>query len=216
MRRFRMVGAALLAVLAVTAVTASMAAAAEWHAESSPVTLDGTQVGTDVFTVNGGTTECGEATYSGSIAAVTSATASVTPTYTNCTLKPFGTAHVTATNCHYEATIDSVTETDFHGTLHINCTAGASITVVGTAFGVTKCTVHVGSQTVPITIKNGGSGKTRDVTIEVNYSKLKYSQTAGSGLGACSTETAENGKYVGTATITGTTSGGAQQGVWAG
>lgn len=206
----------MLVVFAFGAVSASAASAAEFHAESAPVKVDGTQVGVDEFTVNAGTTKCNEATYSGENAAKTTAAFSVTPKYSECSVEPIGTAIVHTNGCFYEATILQVTSaTDAHGELHIKCPAGQSITVTASALGTLKCTIHVPPQTIPVTLTTHGLGTARDLTVDVNVANLQYSQTAGSGLGACKTEAGlANGKYKGTATLKGTTSLGAAQGIW--
>lgn len=218
MRNLKALGLSLTIVLVLGAAIASSAMASEFHSAAGSTTLDGVQVGTDKFTVNGGVTTCKKVTYSsGTYLSSTLADWTVHPTYSECTLAPFGTGHVTVPEaCNYTITPGTVTpEIDVHGTIDIVCTDGATITVVGTALGVTKCTVHIGSQNgLPVTLTNSGAGSLREVVVDMNISSIAYSQTAGSGLGACSTENATNGKYVGTATFTGTTVAGLQKGIW--
>src|SRR5690242_11310177 len=77
-RKLKALGLALFAVLALGAFSASAAMAGDFHSETSTDTvIKGSQVGTDVFTVNAGTVKCNEATYAGNQSGATATTVKV-------------------------------------------------------------------------------------------------------------------------------------------
>jgi hypothetical protein len=202
-RKLKALGLALVAVLAMGALSASAASAENFHSESATDTvLKGSQVGTDVFTVNAGTVKCNEATYAGTQSGATATTVKVTPTYSECTAFGFVSTAIDVNGCTYEFSSDN-------SNVVIGC-ATNPITV--TAF---NCWVTVGSQTTNggITYTNTGAGASRDVDVTVNISGIHYVQHSKSFPG-CSSGTRTDGKYTGAATVQGFTTGGAQVGVW--
>lgn len=224
MRNLKTLAVSMAAVLAMSLVAASGASAGEYHSEVESTTLSGSQIGTDVFTTNAGTVKCNEATYTGSQTGKTSSEVTINPTYSECTAFGFAGATVEVNMCHY--VYNGGVEHLFSptrikaATLKIVCntTEGKEITVVAKLAGVTKCTVHIPPQEglQETTFDNEGAGSSRDIRATVNVTGIKYSQTAGTGIGACKTENnLTNGTYVGEATIKGFDSGGTQKGIWA-
>ena len=224
MRNLKALGLALVAAFAMSAVVASAASAAEFRAESTPVTLTGAQEGQDVFETDAGEVECTEATYHGTQSVSPAASVEVAPTYSGCSAL-FGTpAEVIPNGCKYRFKITSETSaTTSHGTVDIVCPVGKEITVtVKGTFGSSthKCTVHIPSQNgiAGITYTSEGTKSGRYVMVDVNANTIKYSQTAGTGLGACSNASnTTNGIYIGQSKVTGEVDGGSGAiGVWVG
>jgi hypothetical protein len=203
-RKIKALGLALFAVLALTALSASAASAAvEFHSEGSETVLSGSQVAEDVFTTNAGTVRCKNATYSGISNAATTATQTVTPTYSECTAFGFVGATIHTNGCTY-------TFSAANNTVTIGCAAGKAIEVT-----TPTCDVKVGAQgpLKGITYTNGGSGTTRDITVDVSIEGLHYEQT-GTSFPACTTGTFTNGKYSGSATVTGESTENKHLGIW--
>jgi hypothetical protein len=210
-RNLKALGLALVAAFAFCAVIASAASADEFRAESAPVTLTGIQdPGTlDKFTTTAGTFECEKANYTGTQGAVSSTAVVITSVYSECFVGGAIPAIIDLNGCTYKFTIDAAPATT--GTVHIECptTVGPphvthEVTItIGIPTG--KCTIHVHEQTIGgIKYTNVGAGATREITVDVNTSGITYTETAGTGLGACTTSsTQHNGAYVGKTTITG-------------
>jgi hypothetical protein len=95
----------------------------------------------------------------------------------------------------------------------IVCPANQEITVTSNETTppnslTTKCTIHVPPQTGinGITYENVGAGATREVRVKVASTNIKYTHTAGTGLGACTTGVQQNtGSFGGTDLFTGET-----------
>jgi hypothetical protein len=90
----------------------------------------------------------------------------------------------------------------------ITCTSG-DITMNAFSAGTPKCTLHIPAQNLGTGLvgTNGTTlGGTMDITAHIDFSTITYTQTGGTGLGACKnlglTET-HNGLYEGEATLTG-------------
>jgi hypothetical protein len=224
-RNLKVLGLALVAVFAMSAVAAGAASAEKYafHSAGPFTTLTGTQAGAtnDVFTTDGGKVTCNTATYHGTIEAEETTTISLAPTYSSCTLEPFGSAVVSTNGCTYLIHAETrVGENDYTTNTDIVCPAGKEITVVGTLFGTTKCTIHIPAQNLGtgITVTNATSaGGVSDIQAHISFSNIKYTETAGSGFGACtSTSGTANGAYSGFATISGDDSIGEPLDIWAG
>ena len=214
-RNLKVLGLALVAVFALSAMAASAASADDFTAESYPVTLTGThdpETPADKFTTTGGSVECPNATYHATASGATTAL-TVTPEFNspNDTCKAFGLLPtiIDMNGCTFTFNVNAGTTT---GTVDIHeCTnpaTGIAVTVNDNTAGTmtTKCTVHVEEQTGinGVTYKNVGAGATREVTIEINSNNVKYTETAGTGFGACGTGvTHTNGTFVGKAIVTG-------------
>jgi opacity protein-like surface antigen len=197
----------VLAVLAVAAcamtAVASASAVERFHSEGGPTTLTGSQVGTDVFTTDGGTVECEEAKYTGTQANATATTITVAPTYSNCSaLSGFASATIDMNGCEFKFNEPSA---KLEGTTDIVCPAGKEITVTASSFGTSKCIIHIPPQTGLGTIEytNEGTGPTREVIIFGFLIGIDYTETAGTGFGACSANTGTNGTYECVITVTG-------------
>jgi hypothetical protein len=215
-RKLKALGLTFVALLALAAVSSS-AMATEFHSETAHTIISGEQPAAenDVFTVNAGTVTCKSATYSGTTSAETQAEVTVTPTYNECTAFGFVSTKIDVPGgnvaagagggCDYRFTPSTASSQ-----LHIVCGSGEFITV--TAF---NCYVRVGTQTATgVTYVNGGSGTSRDVTVNANITGLSYSQEnkfGGCGGGAGSFT---NGKYVGAGTVKGSTTTGGAVGIW--
>ena len=209
-RNAKILGVALAAALALTAMTAVAASAhvpAKFTSPSGSATLTGAQSGAgDVFTVTAGTTTCEIATYAGSVEGTESSTASAVPTYKECNVKPIGAATITPNGCEYVFHAD--------GTIDIECPGTSEITVVAKVLGITKCTIHIPEQTglKGATFANKANG---DIEVSVSISSgITYSQTAGTGIGACSAAHDSNGSYTGAALVEGSVGGKAADVFW--
>ncbi len=191
-RNLKILGLAFVAVFAMGAVVAS---AQQFHSESAPSTVTGSQEGQGVFTTDAGTIECTTATYKGTIGTTTTTTISMVPTFSGCTaFGGFASAKITTNGCEY---LLHITQNGSNtGTMDIACPGSNEITVVAEVFGTVKCTVHIhpksGLQTVTYT--NVGVGATRERIVHLDITNFTYTVTAGTGFGACSTTgTTHNG-----------------------
>ena len=207
-------GLAIFAAFAMSAVAASAASAfTEGTAESYPTTLtEAAETGTvDVFTTTAGKVKCPNATSTGTMSA-SSSSVELTPNFNGpsdtCTsLAGIVPTIVDLNGCHKRITW-------FARTLHITCSFSFEITVTAnqnTAHTLTeKCTIHIPPQTVGgLTFSNVGSGTTREIKVVTSATGITYTETAGSGLGACSTSTLQHdGTYTGTDLLTGETDAG--------
>jgi hypothetical protein len=208
-RNLKVFGLSIIAILALSSVAASMASADKFTVESSPATLTANQVEANVFTTTAGTVKCTTTTFKGTVNVVSTTEVTVAPTYGGCTGFGFP-AHVDVNECVYVLTINPAAGVTT-GTVDVECPAGKEITVTATTSSVNptlKCTVHVPTQTDVgvVTYKNVGTppgGETREVLVEVNLAGLKYTHTAGSGLGACPSGSSSTGTYKGTVLVTG-------------
>jgi hypothetical protein len=183
-RNLKALGLALVAVFALSAMAASSASADTFSAAAEPAFLTGSQglEKEDEFVVTNGITRCSVVKYDGQQATSPTTSVTLTPTYETC--KSLGLSAVVDTNgCDYLFTINDTTHLDTTGTIHIDCPTGQEITVT-VAPPTAKCIIHVPEQTVPVTYANAANG---DIKATVDYNGLTYSETKGTGLGACAT-----------------------------
>jgi hypothetical protein len=178
MRRFKLIGLAVVAVLALTAVSAAAASAHTFKTASSPTFLNGEQVTKNVFTVSGGTVKCTGATFtSGELTGTSLSSVLVHPTYSGCTA--FGQeAEVntgTSTNgCNYELTAE--------GKVSVKCVGtGTGIVVKAKTAG---CTVTVNGGTEnqnlgSVTYANKTDGSFTDVEVTAAVTGIKYTSSGG-------------------------------------
>ncbi len=207
-RNFKTFGLALVALLAMSAVAASAASAdpakAQFHSEAAHTTLSGTQVGTNTFTVNAGTTHCKTAKFAGTTTTATTKEVTVSLDYTNCNLTAFGgeslEATVDSTGCDYLLTAS--------GSAHVGCEAGKALRVTAPFCTVTVTTPQTASK---VSFVNTGAGTTREVDVVSEVTGLKYHQTAFCPGG---TVNGTNGTYSGSVSVTGTNTEGKHVGVW--
>jgi hypothetical protein len=208
-RKIKALSLALVAVFAMSALSASVASAEFFHSEVEHTTLDGTQVGTDVFTVKAGTVSCGEAKYTGTTTSKTVKSITVFPTYSECTAFGFVSTKIDVpAGCGYTFT---PTGPPF---IHIVGCNTTPITV--TAF---NCWVTVKDQSPKGTVAyvtGGAAGATHDIEVQVSLEEITYQQhnknfpfcTGGAGI-------FNDGKYTGKATVIGTDTAGNQVGITA-
>lgn len=121
--------------------------------------------------------------------------------------------------CDLDYTLGTATLLYTHGTIDIFCEAGKEITLKATAPGTkeVKCTIHIPGQTLSgAQYYNLGSGASRELTVLLATGKsVSYSQTKGTGIGACAEGSKTNGSWVGTGKVKAETDPGATQtGLW--
>jgi hypothetical protein len=206
-RNLKVLGLALVAVFAFSAAASSVASDAYWFksdASGSAVTsVTGTQVGTNTFATDGGEFNCTSIDLVGSQVGATATTLTLAPSYSGCTFAGFPIT-ITPASCKYVFHTDGKTtpSNTFHVTTTIECSGTDKIVMVAKVAGVTKCTIAIGPQNIGtgVTLSSNGS----DITAGLNISNIAYTETAGSGAGACaSTSGTTNGKLSGTDTFTG-------------
>ena len=133
----------------------------------------------------------------------------VTPAYSGCTTAGIAAA-VDMNGCTYRFNITGGISTG--ASLDIVCTGANEITVTAPAVGaIKKCIKHIPAQTdlTTITGTNIGSGTTKEVTLDINITNMKYSQTMGtSETGNCATaDNTTGGSYTETSSFRGSNSG---------
>jgi len=205
-RKSKFLGAALVAVLAMSAVAVTAASGDVFTRETAELsTLSAGQEGTSVMKFHGGELKCTNVTYAGSVGP---SSITVTPTYSGCTTVGLSAA-VDMNGCTYRFNITGGTSTG--ASLDIVCTGTNEITITAPAVGTKKCIKHIPAQTdlTTITGTNIGSGTTKEVTLDINISNMKYSQTAGtSETGNCATaDNTTGGTYTETSTFKGSNNG---------
>ncbi len=213
-RNFKALGLALIAVFAMSALVASaaQAAAGEFTAESYPVTLTGSQVGTNTLTVGNGArvVSCTTASATGTLAG-TSTTLTLTPSYSGCTSTGALPATVTVNGCDFSLTSNTVTATTGTGSATVACPAGKEIIVdiyasaAKHAENVRACEYHIAAQG-PLSAGEyhlEGAGSTREITATLAV-KPATKNTVGSKL-LCGLAAEETGTstLAGTQTLTG-------------
>ena len=210
MRNLKILGLAFVAMLAMSAVAASAASADDkLTAESYPATLTGEKDGEfkDVFTSTAGSITCTNPKYHGELTAAAT-TVAATANYgetaeKQCTAFGFpATIHMNGCSYLFHVTAGTLTELS----VDIVCPVGQEITITAnpSEHGLTqKCTVHVPAQNglETVTATNIGAGATRDITLDINIEKIKYTHTAGTGLGACASGSGTTGQLSARATI---------------
>lgn len=170
------------------------------QSESAPVTLTGRQhAGSSVFGTTAGSIKCTEGSYTGELSGTESVEFELpTVAYGGCTA--FGglfSASIETNGCTYRFTVTKINEGKREGRFDLTCPAEKEITAKVTQAGVTKCTIHVPPQTGlgTVTYTNIGSGTTREITMDVNLTKIKYTHTAGTGFGSCTGGAGEAGTF---------------------
>ncbi len=222
-RNLKMLSLALAAVCVMNAVAASAASANVNYWLVAPgsdwTVLSGSQPEpfSDRFGVIGktagasGITKCETAAYSGSTSVTTATTMTLAAAYGSCELEPFGKSTVSMNECQYVIHTDPLggSKGKYDTVTTIECPTGKEITIEAKIAGVLKCVIHIGPQALGtgIVLSNTAGG---GLTATINFTTIKYTQTAGTGAGTCSTEaTRSDGTFTGAATITGKTTGGA-------
>ncbi len=194
---------ALVAASALTLMNASSASAAVrlTPVGSYPLAWVGEQTGIFNELVLEGSRKlrCGKATFSGtqseSEATTFSWTASVTPTYSECTAEILGNvtpATVTMNGCTYTFTLTGIyiNATEATGSMDIKCPVGKSIEIhvwqtsaKHTSNGTALCTYSIGAQSLlgPLNYSLSGPGERPHtyLTVEMNIAGLSVSKTSG-------------------------------------
>lgn len=83
--------------------------------------------------------------------------------------------------------------------------------------GTIKCTIHIPQQKglKNVTFTNGSSGGVKDITVDFNLTAVQYTQTAGTGLGACNDAIdTHNGTVLGNFTLKGDNKAGSPTDIW--
>jgi hypothetical protein len=196
-RKFKVLGLALVAVMAMSAVAAS-AAQATFTWDSGTKTLTAEADGKQTFTTTSGAVQC--QVLSGQAGVVGTAATEVTAqniAYTSCT-GPFGEgAQIVFGQCDYLFTAGQTVggkETELTGQAHIKCVGGGQITITGLGG---FCQIHVGQQSPGghVIYRTVGAAP-QDVTLEAKVTGIVYQ-----GTGLCTS--GNTGQYVGNATIKG-------------
>lgn len=204
----RPLGSALLVTLALLAawVPAASAESFSFHSVSPATNLVGAQVNTQKFSYEAGSTTCKKASLSGTMSAEESGELSLVPEYSECTADPSGNSTVTSSGCKYLLKPGEKIESTYKANLSLSCESGKTLTIKVTVLGVTKCTITIpGQELGSVTVSEVGSGEEiRSIAVAASLEKLKYTQKAGEGFGACAThENTTNGSYSGELKITG-------------
>ena len=180
-RKFKALGLVLASVFAMSAIGASAASAATtFHTAVHPQSVSGSQTTTHVFTTDAGTVTCKKATFSGTTAASTSATQTLTPDYSECTAFGFVNVPIHENGCGYIF--------NANGTTEVECPSGKKIEITAPF-----CTTTVGPQHIAggMSFSNGTGdvNATTKIEKEIDYNECGTNKT--------------NGSYTGTTTVTG-------------
>jgi hypothetical protein len=201
-RNLKALGLAVMAIFALTAVASSAAQAIEFHSEIENTTVTAkTETGSNsVFDAAGASISCASGTFTGSQAAKTSPTLTVTPAYSGCTFLGVLNVPVNMNGCQYTF--------NANGEVAV---IGASCTAI--TFEAELCKVEVGKQSglKEVTYTNIGAGTTREVTVTPHVTGITYTSS-----GLCPKNgTFSDGNYTsGNAVAKGENSKGVQVGVW--
>jgi len=203
-RKTKVLGLACVAVLAMSALGASAAQAevkTTFDMGATSGTIEGAQVGQQVFTTDAGTVTCTTSTLSGSFTAASTTEQTATPTYGGCTAFGFVGATIAMNGCDYlfkGTTTKAPEPAETLATVDIICPKEKEITV--TAF---TCVVHVEPQTNLEHIKfvNNKTKTPDDVDAEATLTKIKYTPTSGCPGEFTPGKTTEDGTFNGKATV---------------
>lgn len=197
-----------LTALLVVAMGAPGASADLFTTESAPTTLRGTQQSANSFDFEAGTVACSTAKYVGTASTTATSSIVLTPEYSGCTI--FGmSAEVSMNGCSYILKVNGAGSTE--GTGEISCPAGKEITIKWPPILTTKCIIHMAAGgSFGMSFTNIGGGTTREFVFHVTATGgFSYSQTPGTGLGACTARSlAAGGKFTGTVAFTAEADGG--------
>jgi hypothetical protein len=202
-RTLKALGLALVTAFALSAAAATAASAESFafHSEIQHTNLTGAGEGTSTFVGDAGTLECKTAKYEGTMTSQESTSLALSPLFESCTAALFS-ADVSMNGCQFVLTASTKEGGTYKAAMDISCSEGKSITMLTTLSGVTKCTIHIPAQTLSgVTVSEVSEG---DVKAAASISGIKYSQTPGTGFGACAkAENTTNGTYSGVAIIAG-------------
>lgn len=205
---------AITALAVMASVVAASALASKFMSDGNvAVTVRGSQIGSNVITIDGSNGTCVTVDFdtSGTVASPAASYKTV-PLYEGCTFFGFVKAPVTTTGCFY--TFSSGTESaadKFPGSMDLNCESGKQITIVA---GTCEVTIS-GPQTfgAGLTFVNSTGASPKDVILEFNSVNIAVNKVKDGFLCPLSGTGKVNGTYSGDFTIKGYDSGGAQVGV---
>jgi len=207
-RKSKFLGPVLIVALAMCSFAVSAASGDVITSESGSVTtVSGLEEGADVWKFHAGELKCTTVSYAGSFSSGASSVL-VTPAYSGCTTAGLAAA-IDMNGCQYRVNMTSGTSTE--GSIDIVCIGSNEITVTAPPIGTKKCIKHIPAQTdlTALTGTNVGSGTTREITLDINITNMKYSQTAGTAeTGNCTTaDNTTGGIWTGKAIFTGSVTG---------
>ncbi|HEX3240504.1 MAG TPA: hypothetical protein VHR18_10265 [Solirubrobacterales bacterium] len=160
-RKIKTLGVVLASVLAMSAIGASAASAAEFHSAVHPQEIHGTQTTSHVFTTNAGTVTCKKATFTGTSAAKTSATQTLSPDYNECTAFGFINVPIHENGCALLFYAN--------GTSEIACPFGKKIEITAPFCTTTIYPQHLTGGVTYATI-------TTDITVTTNITGIHYNE----------------------------------------
>jgi hypothetical protein len=179
----------------------------ELHSEVSHTILSGSQIGETTFTFNAGSVKCKQATNEGTTETATLITFKITIHFNECTAFGFVNSKVDATPCwilvHLRIILPKIKPT-------WECEPIEPMAV--TAF---NCEVTVPAQELngSAELVNSGSGKSRDVRLNLSITGMHYIQHSKSFPG-CTSGTFTNGTLAQSVTLKGSNTAGEQVGIW--
>jgi hypothetical protein len=176
--------------------------APRFQAAQYPATLSGGQAASysNVLETEGGTVECGKATVSGQLSAV-SDTLALSPTYSECKGFGFASASVATNGCIYQLELEGTRfGSDYPATVGVACPEGKSIEITAN-----NCTVSIGAQSgLGPAATSTDPANPRRVEVEFNLVNLKYTVTKdGFACPFSGTGAKQNGAYSGPMTVSG-------------
>ncbi len=198
----------LLPILAMSAVFASAASAnPQFHAELADTTLTASQTTANVFNFDRGELKCKSVKYTGTTAAATSTTMTLTPSYEECKLGGEN-ATVTVNGCGYQFHL-AAEEENFEASMDIECPAEKQLEI-----DIPFCTITIHPQAglKKVTFTNEGEATTRSIVADLGVTGFDYVEHG--FLCANETVTTNNGAYGGQFTITGENSEQVHKGIW--
>jgi len=200
----RPLGAMLVTAIALGLTIVGIANADVLTAESTPALGIGAQEGTDVMKVDGGEVKCTSRDYEGTVHSSPSSQVRGKAKSKGCTFAGLA-ATVNMNECEYVTNFNA-TAGNTTLTQDVACPSGKEITITAPSVGTAKCIIHVPPQTGlgPGSAANAGAGTTREVTVSLNITNIKYSQTAGTAeTGNCATaDSTTGGTYTGSILFT--------------
>jgi hypothetical protein len=231
LRVFGLVAVAALAMSAIAAPMASATVTPFWFrsdaaAGVSTIIESQQEAGTEnIFAFDAGEMHCTETNLSGSQVGGTVTTLTLRPSYQGCIFRSPLPIEIYLNHCGYLFHTDNRTEQGTPGgkfdvEVELECeNANEDMTITQISGGVLKCTIHIEQQTLGtgIVLTNAGESatNTEDITADVTFNNIKYTQTEGTGFGKCATTTTtSNGTWTGKETITGKNLNGQQTNIW--
>lgn len=209
----------VLAFVTALALGAAMASAApaetpfKFKSEGTPTGLTGGQhASSDVFTTDSGAVSCGQVGYTGEQIGTEVTEVSVSPKYSECKAFGFLNIPIVTNGCTYKFTATTKIAGTFEGKADIVCPAGKVIEVRSPG-----CLTTVGPQTglEKVTFTNIGAGATREITVDLNLTGIKYEEHR-PVFSICKNNTVAttNGTYAGAALVTGETAAKVHRGIF--